>query len=215
MMSNFPYRLYLVTDEALCLGRDFFWVIEEALKGGVDVVQLREKQLSTTEFITKGMKLKALCDRYQVPLIINDNPDVVKATGADGLHIGQSDLAFDQAKKVLGDDFRIGLSLEKLSDLSQAQVENAWYFGVSPIFSTPTKTDTATEWGIKGLIQLRKKTSKMLVAIGGVKVENAADLVVAGADCLAVVSGICSADSPGKAAKSFRIEIEKGLNQRL
>lgn len=211
MIDVFPYRLYLVTDQLACLGRDFFWVVEEALKGGVDIIQLREKELDEFAFISKAERLKIICDRYHVPLIINDNVQVAKHVGVAGLHVGQSDLAVSKVKEVLGKDYPIGLSVEQLSDIQTLESELAWYYGVSPVFSTPTKTDTGTEWGLNGLQELQKISSKKLVAIGNIKIHNATDVIAAGADCLAVVSGICSAQQPAKAAEAFRMEIEKGL----
>ncbi|WP_143959218.1 thiamine phosphate synthase [Litoribacter populi] len=208
-IEDFPYHLYLVTDERACLGRDFFWVVEEALKGGVDIIQLREKELSTPEFIEKALRLNEICSKYEVPLIVNDNVEVAKAAKATGLHIGQKDEEMQQVKKILGSDFPVGLSLENESELTKAGSQFAWYFGVSPIFTTPTKEDTYTEWGLEGLSRLHQLTSKPLVAIGNIKISNAEMVMRAGADCLAVVSGICSAKSPGKAAEEFKKEIEK------
>jgi thiamine-phosphate pyrophosphorylase len=215
MIKSFPYRLYLVTDEALCLGRDFFWVVEEAIKGGVDLVQLREKNLGMEAFIQKAIRLKEICEKYRVPLIINDSVSVAQAVNADGLHIGQNDSSIFSAKKILGIDYPIGLSLEKKEELYQAQAKEAWYFGISPIYSTPTKTDTFFEWGLQGLADMRRSTDKKLIAIGRVKESNAAEIISHGANCLAVVSGICSASAPAKAAEALRIEIEKGLKQQL
>ncbi|GGF20555.1 thiamine phosphate synthase [Echinicola rosea] len=205
----FPYRLYLVTDEKACLGRDFFWVLEEALKGGVDLVQLREKDLPKAAFLEKAFKVKNLCDQYRVPLIINDSLEVAKQALAHGVHIGQSDSSMKSAKAYLGDDFPVGLSLEQMDELSHEEANLAWYYGVSPIFSTPTKPDTRFEWGLAGLNKLRKATATPLVAIGNINELNAAEVIEAGADCLAVVSAICSAQSPAKAAEKFRNEIEK------
>lgn len=211
MHPDFPYRLYLVTDDALCKGRDFFWVVEEAIKGGVDIVQLREKNLNLDKFIQKAEKLKVLCDKYKIPLVINDSIDVAKAVQAHSLHVGQSDRSVSDAQKILGTDYPIGLSLDQIENLKNPQSEMAWYYGVSPIYATPTKADTLNEWGLQGLSSLRKKTDKKLVAIGSIKTSNAAEIISHGADCLAVVSGICSADSPAHAAEKFREEIEKGL----
>ncbi|EKB48692.1 thiamine phosphate synthase [Cecembia lonarensis] len=213
--TPFPYRLYLVTDEALCLGRDFFWVVEEAIKGGVDIVQLREKSLSADDFIRKAEKLKTICDQNHVPLIINDSVEVAKKVDAQGLHIGQEDTGILEARTLLGSHIPMGLSLERMEDLKKPHSEEAWYYGVSPIYATPTKMDTKTEWGLNGLAQLRRVTEKPLVAIGRVKTENAAAIISHGADCLAVVSGICSAPSPAHAAEAFRKKIEAGLNHQL
>lgn len=209
MPNPFPYKLYLVTDQKACLGRDLFWVVEEAIKGGVEIVQLREKDLSGNELMYKAQKLKDLCQQYQVPLIINDHPQVAKAVGAAGLHIGQSDEKMEVVKSMLGADFPVGLSLEREIELTFPAAAQAWYFGVSPIFSTPTKVDTYTEWGLAGLRKLRKLTDKPLVAIGNIKINNAHEVIEAGADCLAIVSGICSAQSPGKAAEEFKKEIDR------
>ncbi|RZS96247.1 thiamine phosphate synthase [Cecembia calidifontis] len=211
----FPYKLYLVTDEALCLGRDFFWVVEEALKGGVDIVQIREKSLSLEDFVRKAEQLKAICEKYHVPLIINDSVEVAKIIDAEGLHVGQEDTNIMEAKTILGSGKTLGLSLENMGDLRKPFSEEAWYYGVSPIYATPTKMDTKSEWGLKGLAHLRKATDKPLVAIGRVKIENAASIISHGADCLAVVSGICSAPSPAHAAEAFRKKIEEGSNHQL
>ncbi|MFD2035321.1 thiamine phosphate synthase [Belliella marina] len=214
METDFPYRLYLVTDEQACLGRDFFWVVEEAIKGGVDIVQLREKELSLDSFIQKAEKLKTLCDRYNVPLIINDNILVAAKVQSFGVHLGQSDEPLERVWELLGTNFPIGISVESMEDLEKPSSKKAWYLGVSPIFSTPTKEDTISEWGLEGLAKLRSLTNKKLVAIGNVKTQNAKEIISHGADCLAVVSGICSAVSPAVAAESFRKEIEQGLKFR-
>ncbi|UJP66193.1 thiamine phosphate synthase [Mongoliitalea daihaiensis] len=213
--SIFPYRLYLVTDEALCLGKDFFWVIEEALKGGVDIVQIREKSLSTEAFARKAEKLKVICDKFQVPLIVNDSVEVAKIVDAQGLHIGQEDATIAQVKSILGHNKILGLSLESMEDLTNPHCEEAWYYGISPIYATPTKLDTKTEWGLHGLAHVRKATAKSLVAIGRVTLENASTIISHGADALAVVSGICSASSPAHAAEAYRKKIEEGLKEQL
>lgn len=214
MTKKFPYRLYLVTDELACLDRDFYWVVEEAINGGVDIVQLREKKLDDRQFLQKAEKLKVICDRYKVPLIINDNVNVAQWVEADGIHVGQSDTAIHEVQKALGVDFPIGLSIEKMNDIKDPNSNLAWYYGVSPVFSTPTKTDTISEWGLEGLSELKTMSTKALIAIGNIKIQNAASVIAAGADCLAVVSGICSAESPAKAAELFRKEIDLGLKIR-
>lgn len=209
---SFPYRLYLVTDELACQGRDFFWVMEEAIKGGVDLVQLREKNLSQIAFLEKARRARDICSHYGVPLIINDAVNVANGSNAFGLHLGQTDENLSEVKKKLGTGYPIGLSLELLSQLPDHAVSEAWYLGVSPIYLTPTKPDTQSAWGLEGLRKLRKMTDKPLVAIGGIKLENAVDVLTAGADCLAVVSGICSAESPRDAAAQYREIID---NARL
>ncbi|MBD8490292.1 thiamine phosphate synthase [Echinicola sp. CAU 1574] len=201
----------MVTDQKACLGRDFFWVLEEAIKGGVDLVQIREKELFERDFITKAQRAKEICAKYNVPLIVNDSLSVAKAVNANGVHIGQSDSSMDIAKELLGENFPVGLSIEKLHQLESSGASKAWYYGVSPVFSTPTKTDTITEWGLEGIQSIKRITNKPLVAIGNIKIDNAKQVIEAGADCLAVVSAICSAESPEEAAASIRNEIEKAI----
>ncbi|WP_114748366.1 thiamine phosphate synthase [Pleomorphovibrio marinus] len=211
-MKGFPYSLYLVTDQKACLGRDFFWILEEALKGGVDLVQLREKLLSAKEFTEKAKRTKEICDKYGVPLLVNDNPQVALKAECDGIHIGQKDDSITEVKQLLGEKFPVGLSLDQLADLTKTESKHAWYYGVSPIFNTPTKPDTLGEWGLLGLQELRQKTEKPLVAIGNIKLGNTASVIAHGADCIAVVSAICSADNPSKSATELRETIEKAKN---
>jgi len=213
-MTDFKHRLYLVTDEKACLKRDFFWVVEQALKGGVDLVQIREKQLSTADFTEKASRLKDICERYSVPLLVNDNVEVARNIDAFGLHIGQKDMPISDAEHLLGRNKPIGLSVELMEHLSDFAIRQAWYLGVSPIFSTPTKTDTYAEWGLDGLKAVRTKTSKPLVAIGNIKLHNVGLAIAHGADAAAVVSEICSAKDPAKAAELLRNQIEKHLQRK-
>ena len=211
MSSIFPYRLYLVVSQHDCLGRDIVWVTEQAVKGGVDVVQLREKHLSTANFTTTALRLKAMLDSYDVPLIINDNLEVAKACGAAGIHVGTTDIAPSKIKALWPQCGILGYSIEHLDQLYTAEVEHADYLGISPVYSTPTKTDTVTEWGLEGILTIRGLTGKPLIAIGSMNVDNARNVVRAGADCIAVVSAICGADDPAKAAHEIRTQIEKAL----
>ncbi|WP_353721673.1 thiamine phosphate synthase [Dyadobacter sp. 676] len=204
MNINANLELYLVTDEAACLGRDFYWVVEEAVKGGVTMVQLREKSLSTRAFIDRAMRLKHLLETYNVPLIINDRVDVALAVDADGVHIGQSDMPFQTAHRLLGEGKIIGLSAEKQSDVTEAGHWNLSYLAVSPLFTTPTKTDTEKPWGIEGLQWARRESRHPLVAIGGLHTGNAREAISNGANGIAVVSAICSAPSPREAARVLK-----------
>src|SRR5690606_4148350 len=142
--QEFPYRLYLVISEADCRGRELLWVAEEAIRGGVDLIQLREKQATTTEFLEKATQLKAVTDRYEVPLIINDNLMVAQQVGAFGIHVGQQDLPPSEIRRVWRDCRLLGYSVEELSQLDNPEIAWADYLGVSPIFSTDTKPDTVT-----------------------------------------------------------------------
>lgn len=201
-------RLNLVTDEAAMLGRDFFYVIEEAVKGGVDLVQLREKNMTTEVFIARAMRLQDLLDRYDVPLVINDNLEVARACGAAAVHVGVNDLSPHDIRRICRDDLMIGLSVENMSQLGSPGEVAADYLAASPVFSTGTKTDTAAALGLEGLRKLRGLSAKPLFAIGGIDEVNAAAVARAGADCIAVVSAICSAEQPARAAERLRNIIE-------
>lgn len=208
-MNPFPYKLYLVTGEEACAGRDLLWVAEQAVKGGVDIVQLREKYKSTTDFIAVAQPLKELLDTYNVPLIINDNIDVAVAIGASGLHVGNNDVPPSTVNKIWTDYKHLGWSVEYLEQLQSLEMQYATHLGISPVFNTQTKTDTVTEWGLEGVRKIRNLTDKPLVAIGNMNAANAYDVIKAGANCLAVVSAISAADNPERAAAEIRNQIEK------
>lgn len=196
-------RLYLVTDQKSLCGRTLADVVLSAVQGGVGCVQLREKDLCTRDFVALALVVKNVLAPMGVPLVINDRIDVALACGAQGVHLGQSDMPVALARQLLPPEVFIGLSVENLSDVARAAGQPIDYLGVSPIFATPTKTDTATPWGLAGLRQVRAMTHLPLVAIGGIHLANAAEVLQAGADGLAVVSAICSAQDPGAAAQSF------------
>ena len=201
------YSLYLVTDRALSLGRSTVEVVRAAIRGGVSCVQLREKGCSTREFMDEARLLKALLVGTGVPLFINDRLDVALAVGADGVHLGQNDLAIADARRLVGNRMIIGISAESVADAIRAEAEGADYIGASPVFTTPTKTDTAPPLGLDGLRAIRRAVRLPLVAIGGIDADNAAQVLRAGADGLAVVSAIVSAPCPRTAAAALRQQI--------
>lgn len=197
-------RLYLVTDQQALLDRTLTDVVLAAVQGGVACVQLREKQASTRDFVALACALNDLLTPLGVPLVINDRIDVALASRAQGVHLGQSDMSVEQARRLLPPQVFIGLSVETMEDVARAISQPVDYLGVSPIYPTPTKTDTAAPWGLDGLRQVRAVTDLPLVAIGGIHLANAAEVLLAGADGLALVSALCSVDDPCAAAKSFR-----------
>ena len=205
----FPYKLYLVISESDCRGRNFLEVAEQAILGGVDIIQLREKNDSTETFIRKATLLKKLTEKYQIPLIINDKLQIAKKVDAFGIHVGNRDLPPGSIRKQWGSNKYIGYSIERIEQLSNEQIMHSDYLGISPIFKTPTKTDTITEWGLNGIRKIREITDKPLVAIGNLNRHNVKDVIRAGADCIAVVSAICSATDPKNAAFELRKEILK------
>jgi len=193
-------RLYLVTDQANLHGRSLLDVVRAAVQGGVSCVQLREKELCTRDFVALARAIKQALDPWAVPLVINDRVDVALACRAHGLHLGQSDMPVELARQMLPPEVFIGLSVENLTDVQRSLSQPVDYLGVSPVFATPTKTDTALPWGLDGLRQVRGLSTLPLVAIGGIHPSNAAQVLQAGADGLAVVSAICAADDPAAAA---------------
>ena len=197
-------RLYLVTDQALTRGRSLEDIVAAAVAGGVGCVQLREKALATGEFLARAVALKRLLAPVGVPLVINDRIDVALACGADGVHLGQSDLPPEEARRLLPPHVFIGWSVETPEDVRRAASLPVDYLGVSPVFATPTKTDTRPAWGLAGLRQVRAMTALPLVAIGGIHCGNAAEVLRAGADGLAVVSALCAADDPRAAALAMQ-----------
>ena len=195
--------LYLVTDPALCAERGLEATVMAAVRGGVSVVQLRDKHASDEEMIAQAIRLKALLDEYEVPLIINDRIEVALASGADGLHIGQSDGDPVEARRRLGEDALIGLSVQTLDQLKAVDVERIDYLGLGPVHATPTKPDHAAPLGIEGLTQLVRSSPLPTVAIGGISLANAGEVMTSGTDGLAVVSALCSAEDPAAAAQQF------------
>ncbi|MCF0057957.1 thiamine phosphate synthase [Dyadobacter sp. CY356] len=202
-------QLYLVTDENACLGRDIFRVVEEAVKGGVTMVQLREKSLGTRAFIDRAKKMKELLLPYNVPLIINDRVDVALACDADGVHVGQSDMPYKILRDLLPPDKIIGLSAETKNNVTEAENFTLTYLAVSPLFSTPSKTDTLTPWGMDGLRWVNAHSKHPLVVIGGLNDTNVAEAITNGAEGIAVISAICSSASPFEAAKYLKSLIHK------
>ena len=192
--------LYLVTDRALCSPRIIDEIIMAAVGGGVRYVQLREKNVTTRFFVEEAHRIKLLLKPFRIPLIINDRVDVALAAEAEGVHLGQDDMPCALARKLLGPTALIGLSVECWEDVVRAQEQDVDYLGVSPVFPTPTKTDTKGCWGLSGLAKIKAYSHHPLVAIGGINESNAAAIIRAGADCLAVVSVICTALDPLQAA---------------
>ncbi len=197
--------LYLVTDRELSRGRPLEDVVLAAVRGGATLVQLREKHTGTRDFVALARALRARLEPLKIPLIINDRVDVALASGAAGVHIGQRDMAYPDARRLMGPGAIIGLSVETPEQAAEAARLDVDYLGVSPVFSTPTKTDTTTEWGIEGLANLARVSPHPLVAIGGINATNARAVAAAGAAGIAVVSAICAAVDPEAAARELRV----------
>ena len=202
-------RLHLVTDSALCGARGMLAVVEAAVRGGVTCVQLREKSLATRAFVERARALKAWLLPLGVPLLINDRVDVALACGADGVHVGQSDMAPEDVRRLMPGGL-IGLSVESLAQLDAAERAPVDYYGISPVFATRSKHDAAPALGLDGLRAIRAGTRRPLVAIGGIDAGNAAQVMAAGADGLAVVSALCSSADPEATARDLRAHMSPG-----
>ena len=205
--------LYLVTDRALCGDRPLEDVVLAAVKGGVSYVQLREKELSTRAFVRQARIIRHLLTPLSVPLIVNDRVDVALAVDADGVHVGQDDMPYEIARKLMGPRAIIGLSVETWRDVEEAQDLDVDYLGVSPVFQTPTKTDTKGAWGLDGLARIKAYSRHPLVAIGGLNRDNVPHVVKAGADCIAVVSALCGAPDPQVAAREMVDAIQRAVRE--
>lgn len=200
--------LYLVTDPKLNLGRENPEIVESAIKGGTTVVQLREKNCDSGEFYERAKALKKVCDQYDVPLIINDRLDIALAVDAAGLHIGQSDLPPQVARKLLGPTKLLGLSVstaeefEKLKEIDDPKLID--YIGVGPVYATATKADAKAALGLEKLQEQIKGITHLIVAIGGINLSNAHQvLAVPGVHGVAVVTALTMAEDPAQAAREL------------
>ncbi|MGB4654375.1 MAG: thiamine phosphate synthase [Bacteroidales bacterium] len=202
-MNKIDYSLYLVTDSGLTRDRNLLEIVEDAVIGGVTIVQLREKDISTMQFYKLALQFKQMLSKYGVPLIINDRLDIALAVDADGIHVGQHDLPVEIIRKHMPKGKIIGLSVENVEQTEIANHLDVDYVAASPIFNTSTKTDTAPELRIEGLKEIADVSKHPIVAIGGMNMSNAGSIIKAGASGIAVVSAIVSADSPQLAAKQL------------
>lgn len=200
--------LYLVTDRDLSLGRSLEWVVEKAVKGGTTLVQLREKDMETRPFIQSAISIKKILDPYHIPLLINDRVDVALAAGADGVHLGRHDMPYAMARNILGKNAIIGLSVETFQQAEQVSRLDADYIAISPVYTTPTKKELTQQLGLEGVRHITGICPQPAVGIGSIKPHNAAAVIRAGANGIAVVSGICSANDPEKAAQELRQVVE-------
>jgi thiamine-phosphate pyrophosphorylase len=207
--------LYFVTDRDLCGIKPLEDVVSQSVRGGAACVQLREKNLSTRAFVEEARRIKKILEPFGVPLIINDRIDVALAVKAEGVHVGQDDMPYPMARALMGPKAVIGLSVETWKDVEEAERFDVDYLGVSPVFETPTKTDTKGSWGLEGLTKIKAFSRHPLVAIGGLNPGNARDVVLAGADSVAVVSAICAAPDPFAVSRSLHEIIAGALKERL
>lgn len=204
-MRPLDLSVYLVTDTRLCGARGVAETARLAVEGGASVVQLRDPDAKGRELLGLAAALVALLRPLGVPLIVNDRVDVALAAGADGVHLGQSDMPAPAARRLVGPDAIVGLSVGSPAEFAASRevLSAVDYLGVGPFRATGTKADAGAAIGADGIEALRALTSLPMVAIGGIDAGNAAEAVRVGAGGVAVVSAICAADDPAAAARAI------------
>lgn len=200
--------LCLVTDSRMLEGRTLTEVVRAAVAGGCTMVQLREKELDTRTFLERAQAVHAMLAGSGVPLIINDRVDIALAIDAEGVHLGQTDMPVSDARRLLGANKIIGLSVENTDDILRANEQDIQYIGISPIFSTSTKTDTARPFGLEGTRRAVALSRHPSVGIGGINSRTVAAAMACGLNGVAVVSDIMKAFDPCQAAKTLRKYID-------
>ena len=205
MLNAKDLLLYLCTDRILAKGRPLAEAVDAAIAGGVTMVQLREKNAETLEFYTIARELAAITRRRGVPLVINDRIDIALAIGAGGLHLGQTDMPLAEARRLVGKDMFIGISASTVEEALKAERGGADYLGVGAVFPTGSKADAGEAVGIVRVTEIRAAVKLPIVAIGGIGPANAASVMAAGADGVAVISAILSQPDIKYAAKALRL----------
>lgn len=208
MKSKIDYSLYLCTDRSIMSDTSIEECVEKSLKGGVSVVQIREKDCPGKEFLQIAKSVKEITRRYGVPLIINDRVDVAIAVGADGVHVGQDDLPCAIVRSMVGEDMIIGVSASSLTEALKAQQDGADYIGVGAMFATDTKTD-AKVVSMEELDRIRREVSIPIVVIGGINKTTLPDFIGKGIDGIAVVSAIVSQNDVECAARELKSMFHK------
>lgn len=202
-MERIDWKLCLIVDTEFTSGKDIIRLTEEAVEEGITLVQLRAKTLSSKDFLHLALNLSEHLRETKTPLIINDRVDIAFSCGAAGCHLGQKDLPLPYARKILGKDKLIGISAHTVEEALLAEEGGADYLGVGPIYATSTKKSLKPPLGLEGLKALRRRIRIPILAIGGIKAENAFDVMASGADGIAVISAIWGAENPPQAAKEL------------
>jgi len=206
------WRTYLVTQASLSGGRSTEEVVRATIDGGVDVVQLREKDTSARERYELGCGLRGLTERAGVDLIVNDRIDIAEAVGAEGVHLGQSDLPVSVARDLLGSEATIGCSTSTVAEAERAEAEGADYLGVGAVYVTESKAVPEENSGIgpERVREIAEVVSIPIVGIGGITAENAPEVVEAGASSVAVISEIAAAEDPAGATEALSEAVRDG-----
>ena len=205
--------LYGITDRKCLGGRSLYEQTEAALKGGVTLLQLREKNISREEFVKEAEQIKELCDRYHVPLIINDDVETALQIGAAGVHVGQKDMEASQARKRLGENRILGVTARTMEQALRAQQDGADYLGVGAVFHTDSKKDAVDlDWNV--LKEICATVDIPVVAIGGINNDNVLRLSGTGIDGVAVISGIFGQEDVENTARIMRQKVNEIVEKR-
>lgn len=208
-------RLYVVTGDAFLKGRTLESVIRAAIKGGADCIQLREKDYTGRQLLEAGLLLRRITAEAGVRLIVNDRIDVARAVDADGVHLGQSDLPLQAAREMLAPGKIVGISTHNVQEAVEAERMGADYIGLGPMKPTTTKLDTEPVVGPSGVQEVRRHVRLPIVAIGGIKAEDVAEIIRSGANSVAVVSAVIAADDVEAAAKRIRSIVDQERGARV
>jgi len=210
-LSPGSWRLYVITDERLSRGRPYREVVEAAISGGADAIQLREKAAPAGTLYRIARELREITRNADVSFLVNDRLDIALAVDADGVHIGQQDIPASVARRILGPGKILGVTAETVEEAHAAEKDGADYLGVGPVFEARgTKTDAGPPQGPAIIANIRPHTRLPIVAIGGIKAENARLVREAGADSAAVISAIVAADDIAKAARALKSILSAG-----
>jgi len=202
------YDLYIITDRRISHGKSHLEVAESALAGGATVIQFRDKEMKDSEVIDVCRKIHKLTREKGIPFIVNDRVEVAKAVDAEGVHLGQEDAPLNFARKVLGKEKIIGISVETVEQAIKAVEGGADYLGIGPIYPTATKPDAGKVLGIARLKEIRESVNIPIVAIGGINENNLEEVLRAGADGIAVISAVVSAPDITEACRKLKNKIE-------
>jgi thiamine-phosphate pyrophosphorylase len=213
VMDRLDWRLCFIADSEAAAGRDLPQLVAAAVEGGATIIQLRGKHLTSRAFLDLGLKAARFLRSKKIPLIINDRVEIALACEADGVHLGQDDMPLLYARKLLGKDRMIGISVATPVEAEAAEKGGADYIGAGPVFSTSSKRDLGPLLGLEGLRAIRQKVKIPILAIGGISSANVSDVISAGADGVAVISAIASAANPKTAATELIESIEKLKNR--
>jgi thiamine-phosphate pyrophosphorylase len=208
------YDLYVVTDDRLSNGLSHVEIAERAYEGGADVVQLRAKDCDDRQLLKWAKEISEISERFGAGFIVNDRLDIALASGADGVHLGQSDMSASDARELSPEGFVIGVSVGDVKEALEAEKDGASYVALSPIFDTASKDDAGAGHGLNMLKAIRSAVKIPVIAIGGINKENVESIIDAGADGVAVISAVVSQPDVSAAAKELRALITASKARR-